>query len=351
MKALENIVTFTFEPEHGHWASDNDHIKKAKITVHVKEDIDLNAFSFTLLTRFEGTTNASYKNYDTVKITSFTSWKKGSNYEYDLDIILPQDFFIFKGHYFDINCFIKFDIIPSEDCNKRLRKQFIKEFKVGNFIDSWTSYSKQFQMAIEDNGSFKICPSVHSPYNENKEIEIVAATFAFILSLLFLIMNSFSFIALAILIGSGFYLFRGMHYLITIYRLGNVQFELYETDNDTFTCTITGDHLARLKQLDYHLSLEEETVTGGGKNQKTKTHEHYLDNSSKYQGQISNETSLIIPYPKDYSLPASFIEPGANLNWKLQIKLKLKNGITYKQEVPITLIKKLQPTNGIYNSN
>ena len=234
MKALENIISISFEPEHGHWASDNDHIKKAKVIVTPKEELHLAEFSFTLLTRFKGKTNSNTKNFDKVNIASFVSWKKNSTYEYDLDIVLPQDFFYFNGSIFDIECFIKFDIIPSEDCNKKLRKQFIKEFKVGGFIDSWTSYSKQFPMEIENNGAFRICKSTYSPFQQFIEFHFIVGGTAFTLCLLYMIFKSFTLFALVILLISGFFFIKGLHYMLTIHRLGNAKFELMRATLNCF---------------------------------------------------------------------------------------------------------------------
>ncbi|MFD0962648.1 hypothetical protein [Pseudofulvibacter geojedonensis] len=339
MKNLHEYIKFEFIPNNTTYKASEFII--GTITIQALKDFSVDAFGVYLKKRIKGQLSTPpNQSFSITNIIHENIWRAGQIYEYNIEILIPENAYSYSGENVEVLWAIVFELDPSSETSSTLRKDFLKNVEFHSLFKSFSNFKHEYYINIlpkEDN--YEIIPIKNSLANNNKMFIILGVIILIIATCIFLFLDNGFFFGLIITGLGGYVLYKNIYHTISIGKLGKITYSTHLHTDDEFMLRLRLSNNQRsIKKLNYYCSITEKVRDDRGTSTTTRSETVYKSPKNTFKQSIKKDNELLIPYPKK-SFPIDIDINDVELIWNVNLDFEFKNDTTYIQKLPIKISK------------
>ena len=308
------------------------------ITVQPNYKLQFKSISYSIcrvIKQYSRTIETTVVYTETFHIHSKT-WKKGKNYRYPFQVSI-NDFPSYKGDLFHVEWYLRVDIVFTNAVRELAQKVAVRSLNIKRIVFPSINMSKEFRFKIntgQKRYQTGIAEQDFSHPTELKKYAVITAVCA--LAVVFNLESTIGLPFPVFEIMGCFYIISGIRHI----PLGFGKFDDFtievlpsQAGQSYFPLKLkTNKQWTSIDSFGAYYMVNEKVANTGAKN--------VMQLAKRIQKEVNDdETTLLIPFPRNSMIPISFSEGNYRIIWEIVATVYLKNGKSkdYQIEFPVHL--------------
>lgn len=315
-----------------------NHTNKVKVIAVPKLDIGFESAVCSLNYQLVGRTHNSTTKVVTITIDTHNSWKKDTEYEYDITLDLGDLPTSFRGNNLDIIWRFFFEVELDKKSISLIRNKLLKDTSFGSLLRSFDGKHQNKNLVLVQNPKFEYQTLYFNlTYKISVYMFLTAGVFLSLLSVILYIAEAIKkFIWVPILLGLGLSGY-GIYKKIGIGTLKKVHFKGSHADKENFDLEIAIErNYKNVSSASIYYHIKEEIIDNRGTTDTTLTEIVFISPQKTINELHSNTFNLQLPYP-DKDIPLDFYRSNIRFFAEIVVEFEFKNKTKGKlrQEFPL----------------
>jgi len=319
------------------------------IVIEPNYDLEIKSISYSIC--YTGKTKSkstliTEKQVHSHRLTSVSKiWKKGEKYHYPFTKVVNQPI-SYNGELFDIEWFLKVYIIFTDDVKKISQEVALRTFDIKRVVFPSTNLTRSFSFKVLTGQKKTVTIGAQKVF-KHKQHEAIF-TLLITTSACAIIFNVKALLGLSIpifeIIGSLSLILAVRHIILGFGKFEEFTFEVLRSQigQSSFPVKfITNSKSNTIKYFQANYVVYENRHMNSSSSALTYESKKIYQMTNKIQKEVmGNETTLLIPFPRQTDIPVSLSDEDFQIEWQLEATIELNSGI--KKEYQFSFLTSLE---------